>query len=58
MYVSELSGLAIALCRIEHGSRAMRCLYALTFVEWLLLTTALTLKYLVLSMFTQFIMPS
>ena len=58
MYLSGLSGLAITLWRIVHRCRALRCLYALTFAEWLSLTTALTFKSLLLSMFTQFIIPS
>ena len=40
IYLSGLKELVIAFPRVKHGYRILRCVYTLTFVEWLSQTTA------------------
>ena len=58
VYFSGLNGFVIALSRIEHGYSFLWCLYALTLVEWLSQTTALIVKFTLVSIDTQLRIPS
>ena len=44
IYFSVSNGFVIAFPRVKRGYNILRCLYALTFVEWLSETTALIVK--------------